>query len=1272
MTYFLKKKKWMAWVVLLTFLFTSFMPSNILAGNSVAEAADVVAVIGDTEYATLQAAVDAAQDGDTIVLQDTIREFVKIEGKQLTIDTNGQYWVKANTGYASLLTLENNADVTLTGTGILSGASVTKPSASINSGRRIITATDSNVTIDGPTLKNWTVLNPLNETTGTGKGGIVYINHGDFTLLSGAVQDSITSNVTNGGAVYVYDGNFTMEGGSISNTYLGTSTSYGGSVYIEGASNNNHAEVTISGGTITGMLESKTQGATYGGCVAAKFADVTISDGVIENGYAKTQGGNIYVTGDANLYIRGGIIQNGYAGSSGGNIYVIGTTTQSAEDIPQVVMDGGTVQNGVSAGTSTVTVYGGGGIAASRSNVTINGGELVNNSAYNCGGGLYVSEGQLTMTGGNISGNDNYAGKGGGIYASLRGDLNIIGGMISDNSATGDGAGIYMRGMNTYYGFTGCTEMNISEAVTISNNIASGTNSVGGGVYALTDASTTSCRITVGATITENSAAYGGGIGVAFGTASAQRANTFNLTSAAKIYNNHGTIEANNIAGTKRNLTDELFFNYAQKASYQKDGEAVANYGDNSFAVDAYSEYTYKLAAQSAIGGTLSKSNAVGYYCDEEINITKDDCIPEDIVILDPAESSRHYVWIEETIDADGETILAHGEVLTKENGPLYTDLQAAVTAAATGSKTIQVCSTAVLSEDTDNAMDQGITFVRCAVCGVDKAMFTVRGAATIANSVINGQGIESKASMINYSADGHLTIAKGAVIQNGHTTGNGGAISITQGSLTMTGGSIQNNVAEKHGGAIYAYSKIGDNKLSFDGGKICDNEAKSGDGGALYLGYAIAEFGANGGCTELSRNVAGSLGGALNFARGATGTIYRAILTDNVSNIYAGTAGGGAISIYLGGSVQMKNVYITDNQTITGYDHYGALYTCPTGETALFEIDGALAVDNKGQNGLRQPDIMHNADNNNPLAVYVSDKALGGGDITFSKDKAGATVAEPSEYQYSTKSFTLYSRVTEEAKAWAKEAAEKNGVVITGNKSSSAGSAIANNGTLVIGTATKSIQVDKVWQDADGNPLTEHPSQVLVYLTRNGELVAQATRKDAVVVLDEQNGWSYAWTNLDPDPEIAWSFIEAPVSGYSSQLGDEIKDTSTFVGISEDQLYTRKLTNTKDSDVESYDLEFTKQVYGDLADDTAYSFTVKLSDVDGSVYAYYITDADGTQKALQPVITSGGAAEIKLTLQAGQKATFVGLPTDASYEIVEAEGQVYATYVNLASEDTA
>ena len=40
MDYFLKKKKWMACLVLLTFLFTSIMPSNLGSMNSVAEAAD--------------------------------------------------------------------------------------------------------------------------------------------------------------------------------------------------------------------------------------------------------------------------------------------------------------------------------------------------------------------------------------------------------------------------------------------------------------------------------------------------------------------------------------------------------------------------------------------------------------------------------------------------------------------------------------------------------------------------------------------------------------------------------------------------------------------------------------------------------------------------------------------------------------------------------------------------------------------------------------------------------------------------------------------------------------------------------------------------------------------------------------------------------------------------------------------------------------------------------------------------------------------------------
>ena len=39
MNYFSKNKKWMAYLILLTFLFTSIMPSNLGSMNSVAEAA---------------------------------------------------------------------------------------------------------------------------------------------------------------------------------------------------------------------------------------------------------------------------------------------------------------------------------------------------------------------------------------------------------------------------------------------------------------------------------------------------------------------------------------------------------------------------------------------------------------------------------------------------------------------------------------------------------------------------------------------------------------------------------------------------------------------------------------------------------------------------------------------------------------------------------------------------------------------------------------------------------------------------------------------------------------------------------------------------------------------------------------------------------------------------------------------------------------------------------------------------------------------------------
>ena len=91
MNYFLKKKKWLAWVIMLTFLFTSILPSNIMAGNSVAEAAD----------ANYTITVGGTQD---------------IEGTG-GWDTNSHQWLSSDYGIASVTqgSKWNPAKATVTG-----------------------------------------------------------------------------------------------------------------------------------------------------------------------------------------------------------------------------------------------------------------------------------------------------------------------------------------------------------------------------------------------------------------------------------------------------------------------------------------------------------------------------------------------------------------------------------------------------------------------------------------------------------------------------------------------------------------------------------------------------------------------------------------------------------------------------------------------------------------------------------------------------------------------------------------------------------------------------------------------------------------------------------------------------------------------------------------------------------------------------------------------------------------------------------------------------
>lgn len=89
-----------------------------------APAATKVAKVGETEYATLAEAVDAANNGDTVqLLTDVLQNSEVCINKDITLNLNGKkiyntkdIWAD---GVVALVNVKNNANVTITGNGVI-------------------------------------------------------------------------------------------------------------------------------------------------------------------------------------------------------------------------------------------------------------------------------------------------------------------------------------------------------------------------------------------------------------------------------------------------------------------------------------------------------------------------------------------------------------------------------------------------------------------------------------------------------------------------------------------------------------------------------------------------------------------------------------------------------------------------------------------------------------------------------------------------------------------------------------------------------------------------------------------------------------------------------------------------------------------------------------------------------------------------------------------------------------------------------------------------
>lgn len=296
----------------------------------------------------------------------------------------------------------------------------------------------------------------LGDSSSTGDfimyGGEISGNSIDISAHSAAAGD--------GAGVEAQQSDFTMYGGKITNNHvINGSNNEGGGVNMHTG-----GTFTMYGGEISGNACSDTGGGVisagaylklYGGRISNNTADkrgggvftnmtLTISDGITITGNKSEQGGGIY-TYDEDITINGGNI-TGNTATYGGGVYHIGdyrtcdtlTISGSATIIGNTATDGGGVY--VESGKNTSNWNKGQGA------LQINGGSITNNTATGNGGGVYINErGLLTITGGNVTDNTATV-NGGGVYFNgeskkfnISGNINVTG-----NKKSGKANNIYL------------------------------------------------------------------------------------------------------------------------------------------------------------------------------------------------------------------------------------------------------------------------------------------------------------------------------------------------------------------------------------------------------------------------------------------------------------------------------------------------------------------------------------------------------------------------------------------------------------------------------------------------------------------------------------------------------------------------------------------------------------------------------------------------------------------------------------------------------------
>ena len=345
-----------------------------------------------------------------------------------------------------------------------------------------------------------------NKATGHGGGIEVGANEGEdsdsvFNMTGGTISGNYTTGEHDSGCgAGIWVGvckTFKIEGGAdtpvISGNYI-QNKGQGAGIYLNRSVTD---PIVIKNCTVTGNeCRSADDGKGGGICLSNNYLDtsntISLVDITVTNNSAK-EGGGIFINGgNANdngaklifaevsgITVTGNTANNG----SGAGMYLGGVTVE----ISNLTATGNTI----TAGGHGAGVY-----VDGKSNVTVTGGTVTDNTntGSGCAGGGIDTEGTLTLEGVTVSGNT--AEIGGGVSSRVTGKATLTGCTLTGNTASnGTGGGLYVSygatatARNTYiYGNFAKANPKYSGDTT---NVSGKANGTGGGVAVVNDSTFT-------------------------------------------------------------------------------------------------------------------------------------------------------------------------------------------------------------------------------------------------------------------------------------------------------------------------------------------------------------------------------------------------------------------------------------------------------------------------------------------------------------------------------------------------------------------------------------------------------------------------------------------------------------------------------------------------------------------------------------------------------------------------------------------------------------